>query len=104
MKRTAGPATREAGLASQSTANERKREPMSGLRAVVVDPETFGSPGACRRRKVRLQTALVEVGGEGPIAVLLEETRYLGPGNARDRELGDLVLAEEARSVGVHVG
>ena len=104
MNRVAGPAAREAVLASQSTANERKGEPISGLRAVVVDPEAFGGPGACRRRKVRLQTALVEVGGEGRIAVLLEETRYLGSGNARDRELGDLVLAEEARSVGVHVG
>ena len=47
---------------------------MSGLRAVVVDPEAFGGPGVCRRRKVRLQTTLVEVGGEGRIAVLLEET------------------------------
>ena len=104
MRRAAGPAARESVLASQSTANERKGEPMRGLRAVVVDPEAFGSPGACRRRKVRLQNVLVEVGGQGRITVLLEETRYLGPCNARDRELGDLVLAEEARSVGVYVG
>jgi NADPH2:quinone reductase len=34
-----GPAAREAGLASQSTTHDLKGKPMSGIRAVVVDPE-----------------------------------------------------------------
>jgi hypothetical protein len=64
--------------------------------SVAIHPELVWS--------LELDAHSIEIGGQGRVAVLLEETRDLGPGDAGDGEFGDLLLAKETRPVGVYLG
>src|ERR687896_25863 len=80
---------------------------MLKVRAFIKGPSVLRG---AKRRADKLATVgsqradtLVEISLQPRPAVILEETFYLGGGNAGERELGQLVLPEESYPLRIHL-